>query len=256
MKKIVTLIAFILISLVSPAQKNYQDVVYLKNGSIIRGVIIEQIPNKSIKMETPDKSIFVYQLDEIEKITKEERVNSNSKQSNDNYFISKGRINNVEISLEPGIGYNVYLDGGERGYKNNSLSVGFHYSCSYMINSNFSAGGFIGLDFNKLYHSIKIPIGADLNAYLFKTRVSPLIFFKPAYYIGYYNDDGKSFIHGFNISTGIGVRTFLSDKKSFLLNIGYCFNTNTWHYFDDPDFRADNDAYYLHAIVIRFGFNF
>lgn len=37
----------------------YVDVVYLKNGSIIRGMIIEQIPNVSLKIQTKDGSIFV-----------------------------------------------------------------------------------------------------------------------------------------------------------------------------------------------------
>lgn len=48
-----------------------QDVVYLKNGSIIRGVIVEQVPNQSLKIETKDKNLFVFNLSEIEKITKE-----------------------------------------------------------------------------------------------------------------------------------------------------------------------------------------
>jgi len=47
-----------------------QDVVYLKNGSIIKGVITEQIPDVSIKIETSDGSIFVFKADEIEKIDK------------------------------------------------------------------------------------------------------------------------------------------------------------------------------------------
>lgn len=34
------------------AQTNYEDVVYLKNGSIIHGIIVEQIPNESIKIES------------------------------------------------------------------------------------------------------------------------------------------------------------------------------------------------------------
>ncbi len=72
MKKYLTLILFALITTVSFAQKNYEDVVYLKNGSVIRGVIIEQVPGKSIKIETANRNIFVYQLDEIEKIAKEE----------------------------------------------------------------------------------------------------------------------------------------------------------------------------------------
>ena len=49
----------------------YQDVVYLKNGSIIRGMIIEQIPNVSLKIQTKDSNVFVFKMEEIEKITKE-----------------------------------------------------------------------------------------------------------------------------------------------------------------------------------------
>lgn len=48
-----------------------QDVVYLKNGSIIRGIIIEQVPNVSIKIQTGDGSVFFYKMEEIEKLTKE-----------------------------------------------------------------------------------------------------------------------------------------------------------------------------------------
>jgi hypothetical protein len=53
------------------AQEQMQDVVYLKNGSMIRGTIIEQIPNKSIKIQTADGSVFVYQLNDVARITKE-----------------------------------------------------------------------------------------------------------------------------------------------------------------------------------------
>ena len=49
----------------------YLDVVYLKNGSIIKGVIVEQYPNVQIKIQTKDGNTFVFKMDEIEKITKE-----------------------------------------------------------------------------------------------------------------------------------------------------------------------------------------
>ena len=49
----------------------YQDVVYLKNGSMIKGLVIEQIPNVSIKIQTADGSIFVFEMNQITKITKE-----------------------------------------------------------------------------------------------------------------------------------------------------------------------------------------
>lgn len=47
------------------------DVVYLKNGSKIRGTIIEQVPNKQLTIQTRDGSEFVYTFDEIEVIRKE-----------------------------------------------------------------------------------------------------------------------------------------------------------------------------------------
>jgi hypothetical protein len=53
------------------ADQEMQDVVYLKNGSVIRGVIIEQVPNQYLKIQTNDGSVFVYNDDEIDKITKE-----------------------------------------------------------------------------------------------------------------------------------------------------------------------------------------
>ena len=52
-------------------QEQMQDVVYLKNGSIIRGNIIEQIPGDHLRIELVNGCEFVYKEDEIEKITKE-----------------------------------------------------------------------------------------------------------------------------------------------------------------------------------------
>lgn len=48
----------------------YEEVVYLKDGSIIHGRIIEFAPDKHIKIQS-GRNVFVYQLQEIEKITRE-----------------------------------------------------------------------------------------------------------------------------------------------------------------------------------------
>lgn len=54
------------------AQSNLQDVVYLKNGSIIRGDIIEMVPDETVKITTMDGSMFVYDYKDVEKFAKEE----------------------------------------------------------------------------------------------------------------------------------------------------------------------------------------
>jgi hypothetical protein len=50
------------------------DVLYLKNGSIIRGTITEMVPNKTIKIKMADGSLFVYKMEEVEKFVKEENA--------------------------------------------------------------------------------------------------------------------------------------------------------------------------------------
>ena len=47
-----------------------QDVVFLKNGSIIKGTVVEMIPDQTIKIQTADGSIFVYQMNEVDRIQK------------------------------------------------------------------------------------------------------------------------------------------------------------------------------------------
>ena len=52
------------------AQQPKQDVVHLKNGSVIRGTITELIPGKlQLKIQTRDKNLFVYKMEEIAKIS-------------------------------------------------------------------------------------------------------------------------------------------------------------------------------------------
>ena len=47
------------------------SVLYLKNGSVIHGVIVEQVIGKSVKIQTRAGNILKFQVDEIEKISTE-----------------------------------------------------------------------------------------------------------------------------------------------------------------------------------------
>ena len=76
--------------------QEYVDVIYLKNGSVIKGVIIEQIPNKSLKIETADGSIFVYEIEQISKISKIKKHIQRGDIYEMNYFEKR-----EEIAREP-----------------------------------------------------------------------------------------------------------------------------------------------------------
>lgn len=70
MKKLILLFALLLpLSLL--AQQQLEDVVYLKDGSIFRGVIIEQIPNESLKIQIIGGSVISVKITDVTKMTKE-----------------------------------------------------------------------------------------------------------------------------------------------------------------------------------------
>ncbi len=75
MKKYFIIILSVIVPLIASAQAvSYRDVVELQNGSIIKGIIVEQVPNQTIKIKTADGSLFVFQMNEVTKIRKEEVV--------------------------------------------------------------------------------------------------------------------------------------------------------------------------------------
>jgi len=85
------------------AQTNHlEEVVYLKNGSIIRGTIIEQVINDKIKVQTSIGNVFVYKYEEIEKITKEPKFLASSDAIN-----VKGAKSELRSHKAKGIGYAV-----------------------------------------------------------------------------------------------------------------------------------------------------
>ena len=50
MRKLLLVLTLLLSISTYVAAQNYTEVVYLKNGSIIKGVIIEQVPNVSLTL--------------------------------------------------------------------------------------------------------------------------------------------------------------------------------------------------------------
>ena len=48
-----------------------EDVIYLKNGSIIRGIVIEHVPDTHISIQTREGNLFVYEIGQIDRIMKE-----------------------------------------------------------------------------------------------------------------------------------------------------------------------------------------
>lgn len=219
MKKIYTIIFYVLIlaPLISNAQNNMEDVVYLKNESVIRGIIIEQVPNVSVKIQTKDGSIFVFKYDEILKITKE--IKPGAKVSNNpTEYRKKGFTNFTEFTY--GIGDGSYdLPRSYSGQKttlvkNTEKSYGFKTSYGYQFNPNLYLG--IGAGIDKYAQYTLIPILADLRLSLYSTQYSPIFNINGGYSFSTSVTKG-----GLIVNPAVGIRIFITKNVAYILTVGY-----------------------------------
>lgn len=238
MKKYLTLLLFALITTVSVGQSNYQDVVYLKNGSIIRGVIIEQVPNKSIKIKTADENVFVYQIDEIEKLTKEPYKGKSSSSFN-NTGLKTGYKGIAELAYQIGTG-----DYGMDRLKLNIIN-------GYQINPYFSLGFGTGLRYYFDAEAALIPFFADFRANFINYKISPYLSLGVGYSFDATNDfDGV----GFLLNPTVGASFKVSDKSAINVGLGYEIQKIDFYYYDGYyDYSSSENS---GAISINVGISF
>jgi hypothetical protein len=89
MKKLTLLIILAVFTISQSYSQKVRDVLYLKNGSIIYGTIIEVSENQ-YKIRTSDQSIFVFQLNEVEKYVKESPVYAGRKKEGMGFALEAG----------------------------------------------------------------------------------------------------------------------------------------------------------------------
>jgi len=239
--KIFCLLSLIIASLNVSAQTNYEDVVYLKNGSIIHGIIIEQVPSVSIKIKS-GPNIFFYKMDEIEKFTKEEiKKEEEGGGMHDYEFKKKGFVFNYEL------GFVDYPAGSDLALLSVMLVHG------YQFNPHFSLGIGAGAEISS-QSVYNIPAYLDARIYFLKTRCTPFFNIATGYnlYIasnGYYGSSSAS--NGFLINPAFGVRFAINKKVGITTTLGYKYNGQSVE-----NYYGDNSYFSLHAVTLRWGIIF
>ncbi len=71
LKRICFIVTFVLTLMpIETPGKDYDDVIYLNDGSVIRGVIVEEVPGETYKIEIAGGSVFVFTADEVAEVTR------------------------------------------------------------------------------------------------------------------------------------------------------------------------------------------
>lgn len=236
MKKHLILILFALITSFVWAQNNYQDVVYLKNGSVIRGLIIEQIPNESIKIETSDRSVFVYKMEEIEKMTKEAKlVSKDSEKDFGGEGLKSGYRGIIEIGYQFGVG-NYGMD----RFKFNVINGG-------QFNPYFYLGGGVGLRYYSDADAAVIPVFVHPRVNFLDSKISPYLGLSLGYSFNASNDfEGL----GLLLSPSTGVTFNVSEKVN--INVGLSYEMQDMDFYSYYGRSTESSG----ALGIDFGISF
>lgn len=202
MRKLLLLLTLLLSISTYVAAQNYTEVVYLKNGSVIKGVIIEQVPNVSLKIKTGDGSLIICQMNEVEKIIKEERYTRDYRTDIDNRKAARNTLKGYKGFID--FGYIVDLS----DYDANKVEISTSHG--YQFNNYFYLGGGVAADFYTDADLIAVPIFVDFRANFINKKVTPFADIKTGYSVGD--------VEGAYVSTGIGVRFSLKMVKKLSIS--------------------------------------
>jgi len=202
-----------------------KDAVYLKNGELIYGSIVEIIPDSTIKIKTTDGSIFIYNMDEVEKILKEDKAKPKEKDSIPSDEIKKGY---------KGF-FNVYKGFGSLSMTELSTFHGVQKT------ANLFFGGGIGLLSYGDSDIIFLPT-FNTRFNFMKSKFTPFVDLKIAH--------GITKAIGFHINPSIGYRLG-GVGAAFNISGGYLYQEGGNYWEEDGE---DND--FVSIFYIGFGIEF
>ena len=192
------------------AQKQNDDVLYLKNGSIYRGKITEKT-DQIIKLETYDRNVFVVQLSDIQEIKQEESLKKPVI-----LYKEKGYVHYTELGP---------LAGSNRASNGVTTSAfSFQTVNGYKFNQYLFTGIGIGADLYAV--QTFIPIVLSIRGDLTKRGSKvPFYFVEGGYSLNATSNDvdGIKYQGGNTLAIGLGLKILFQENTGFVIGAGYRF---------------------------------
>lgn len=254
----VVLILMMCVSIGTFAQANLEEVVYTKDGSIYRGIIVEQIPNESVKVKIMGGSVINIPLANVLKFTKEERQRTPQSERGKEQMYNPMNRNHFQMR-KPAL-YTPKLANGKEGkpfyYKPKGyffyaeLAAGWPFTQGRLINGyKFGRMGYlgvaIGIDAQSLGNNmfgdrrpqggsgIFLPLALHYEGDFLKRKTTPYIeaelgyAMKTNFPFGMNRSDQNVKNYGGPMgSLGIGVKFFTRTRLNFKLTPMVNFKSN------------------------------
>lgn len=193
----------------------YEDVIYLNDGSVIRGTIVERVPGETYKIEIAGGSVLVVDADEVEKITKERRT----AETGEKLYV--GRIWGYRpflFGFQPVFGMNV--EGGE-----SFMLYGAEFKVGYRVIDLYAAG--LGFGYNRISTTTRIPIYLHNRLTYYRTPSTGIYTYINVGYGMVFADYGDGNYGGLMFGVGEGIEIggpkFHADISFGLYSQGYSY---------------------------------
>jgi len=222
MRLVFVLFFLLLACLCAFAQKKMQDVVYLKNGSVLRGQLVNGQNTGKVAIQIIGNNLFVFDAAEVDKITQEpKRTPLDPKK--------RGFANTTELGL--------FAGGG-----NSSPALSLTTVNGYTVNPYATAGIGTGIQFwwdlyqaNGWYYYSNttkiIPMFADVRGDLLPgNRITPLYYARVGYGFAITPDEADNTRGGVMFSAGAGFKIRGAENLGWFLAIGYHYQKNYSEY--------------------------
>ncbi|WP_031527386.1 hypothetical protein [Dyadobacter crusticola] len=193
-------------------QEEKQVSVHLKNGSVIRGRLLEAGP--AYRIETYDKSVWVLQKQEVDTLLKEKRANPNV------LYKTKGFVHYTEL------GPLAMSNRASNGVTTSAFS--FQTTNGYKFNQWVYTGVGIGADLYAVqtFVPVVLSLRGDLTS---KGSKIPFYFLEGGYGFNATSNDVDSvrFGGGATFSAGLGLKLLFSGNTGFVIGAGYRFQRSS-----------------------------
>jgi len=218
------------------AQQNEFDALYLNNGSVLRGKVLESTPGKGVKIEIVGNNVLVIPENEIQKIVMREGTTETKTQPEQPEQASK-----IEIFPQ------IHLFGGA------DQSGGVTTAVTYKFPFRLSAGVGTGVEW---FNGAKLPVFANVHYKILPGTLSPFFYGQAGYafsietsqgdYNYYYGSNQKNH-GGFLAGIGAGLSKDISANTAITFSIGYRYQqikiTSEYnaYYDNDPNHVIKSD---------------
>jgi hypothetical protein len=189
------------------------DVVYLKNGSEVRGRILQVYPDSVVQIMQAGGSIWNFPMQDIQMIAKEQKLRQ------------KAAVTDLKgYQFGAGLGFLVRSGSNSTSFK---APLTVHVLNTYGITPAISAGAGVGLEF---FQVTQLPVYLDLRYYYNRRSYASFVFMQGGAMVplGHKQRDldgsnykGKT---GYLLNPGIGFLLPLNEKTAFSISFSYRYH--------------------------------